>query len=324
MDSHNFRGAMLMLVAMAAFTTNDAITKWITSEIGSGQTMLVRGLFAVLFLGLIAWRQGALRDLRRYFRKRVLLRTSMEMAGTGTFFIGLPHLPIATVSAIYQSLPLVVTLGAAMFLGEKVGWRRWSAILIGLGGVMLIIRPGSEGFNIFAAWMVASVLFSAVRDVVTRRIEPGTPVSGIAALTSLAVAGLGAVMVPFEGGLQPLTGSMVFGLIAAAGLLTIAYQAIIAAMQVGEISFVAPFRYVSLIIAIVIGYFAFSEVPDAWMLAGSTIVVASGIYTLYRERVRKVRPIAAESTARPVLAPVMPHAGPDHPKGADHGGRHGA
>jgi drug/metabolite transporter (DMT)-like permease len=282
----NARAAIFMMLAMTAFNLNDGITKWLATEMGVGQTMLLRGSVVCALLLVLAWWQGALRQWRLLFHPSVMARSLMELGGTVTFLFALPFLPFSTVSAIYQSLPLVVTLGAALFLNEPVGWRRWLAILVGFGGVMLIVRPGMEGFTIYSVIVIISVFFSAARDLVTRKMPENVPTFLIALLASIFVTATGAVLVPFQGGLVAVTNAQIIGLVAAAILLLTAYSTLIIAMRTGEVSFVAPFRYVALIVAITVGYFAFNEHPDAPMLIGAGIVVASGIYTFYRERVR--------------------------------------
>jgi drug/metabolite transporter (DMT)-like permease len=282
----NARAAIFMMLAMAAFNLNDAIAKWLAIEMGVGQTMVLRGAVVCLMLiALAAW-QGSLKQWRLLYHPSVVARSLMELGGTVTFLFALPFLPFSTVSAIYQSLPLVVTLGAALFLSEPVGWRRWLAILVGFGGVMLIVRPGMEGFTIYSVIVIISVFFSAARDLVTRKMPENMPTFLIALLASIFVTITGAVLVPYQGGLVPVTSNEIIGIFAAAILLLIAYSTLIIAMRIGDVSFVAPFRYVALIVAITVGYFAFNERPDAWMLTGAAIVIASGIYTFHRERIR--------------------------------------
>jgi drug/metabolite transporter (DMT)-like permease len=138
-----------MTVSMAGFTINDAVTKAVVDEMNIGQLVLVRGLFAAMLMGLFAWQQGALRSLRDLAHPVIAFRTFCEAAATLCFITALSRLPLATVSAILQALPLVVTMGAALFFSEPVGWRRWAAIFVGLIGVLVILRPGFEGFNAF-------------------------------------------------------------------------------------------------------------------------------------------------------------------------------
>jgi drug/metabolite transporter (DMT)-like permease len=282
----NARAALMMMAAMTAFTLNDALTKWISTDIGVGQTMVLRGLAATAILAFMAWRQGAFANLSIFRRPVILLRSLAEIGGTVTFLLALPHLPISNVSAIYQALPLMVTLGAALFLGEAVGWRRWSAILVGFGGVMLIIQPGAASFSGWTLLVITSLGFSATRDLLTRRLPSDTPTFGVALLAAFGVTLTGVGMVPLEGGWQPVDLQHATGILATALLISVAYTTLISAMRLGEISFVAPFRYVALIAALIVGYFAFNERPDALMLIGSAIVIASGIYMFHRERVR--------------------------------------
>ena len=286
LSNANARAAILMMLAMAAFNLNDAIAKWLATEMGVGQTMMLRGLVVCVLLFLLAWWQGALQNWRSILHPSVIIRSVMEVCGTVTFLFALPVLPFSNVSAIYQVLPLAVTLGAALFLNEPVGWRRWLAIGVGFGGVMLIVRPGMEGFTVYSVIVLLSVFFSAARDLVTRKMPDSVPTFLIALLASIGVTLTGAVLVPYQGGMVPVTTNEIIGIIVAAVLLMAAYLTLIMAMRTGEVSFVAPFRYVALIVALTVGYFAFDEHPDSLMLIGSAIVVASGIYTFYRERVR--------------------------------------
>ncbi|MBP2445519.1 drug/metabolite transporter (DMT)-like permease [Rhizobium leguminosarum] len=223
------------------------------------------------------------------------------MIAAVTYITALGMMPIANASAILQSLPLVVTFGAALFFGEPVGWRRWSAILVGLVGVMIIIRPGPEGFTAAALLCVGSVLSTASRDLATRSIDPEIPSLMITVITAISVSFFGALLIPALGGWQPVSATSLGHLVLASVLVLVGYQSVILAMRTGEISFVAPFRYTSLIFSSLLGFFFFAEVPDSWMLVGAAIVIASGLYTFYREAKRRVSPIAQESAPR---APV--------------------
>jgi drug/metabolite transporter (DMT)-like permease len=295
--TENGRAALLMVGAMAAFTVNDAITKWLATDIGVGQTMMLRGMLATVILGLLAWREGAFGAPAQFANPMLAGRSLLEVLGTVTFLLGLPHLPLSSVSAIYQALPLAVTLGAVLFFGEKVGWRPWMAIGVGFIGVMLIIQPGASGFNGWSVLVLVSVLFSSMRDLVTRNMPAGISTMGAAMLTSALVTLTGAAMIPLQGGLQHVEPAHWAGIAATAALISAAYVTVIAAMRLGEVSFVAPFRYVALIFALLIGHFAFNENPDLLMLAGSAIVVASGVYTFHREQVRLRESTLARRTA---------------------------
>ncbi|WAX92977.1 DMT family transporter [Aminobacter sp. NyZ550] len=295
--SSNVRGATFMVVAMAAFTFNDTLSKLAAQTINPGQLMLVRGLFATTLISLLAWQQGALKGYRSYWHPMVFLRLVGEVGGTVCFLAALPHLPLGNISAVLQALPLAVTMGAALFLGEAVGWRRWLAIASGFGGVLIIVRPGFEGFNAFSLLALLSVAFCAVRDLATRKIPGHIPSLFVSTTTTVIITVTGALtIVPF-GGWVPVSVNLVAFLAGAAVLVLFGYQFVIMAMREGEISFIAPFRYTALIWALSLSVFVFGDIPDLAMIAGAAVIVASGLYSLYRERVvGKGRP-AAESTS---------------------------
>jgi drug/metabolite transporter (DMT)-like permease len=291
-----------MSVSMAGFTMNDTLVKLASVEMNMGQVMLVRGLFASALVGLLAWHQGALRQPHFALHPMVAVRAAGELGATFFFLIALAHLPIANVSAVLQALPLAVTMGAAMVFGEGVGWRRWLAITAGFAGVMIIVRPGLEGFNIYALSVLLCVVFCAVRDLATRRIPGTVPTLLISTVTACVVTICGAFLVAPLGGWAPMRPGAVGLLAFAAVLLLFGYHFIIMAMRGGDISFVAPFRYTALLWAILLGFLVFGDVPDAAMIAGATIIVGSGLYTLYRERVVGKQLPAAQSTS-PAMAP---------------------
>lgn len=295
----NLRGALFMSLSMAGFTFNDTIIKFLSSGINMGQIIFMRGAIATVIIFMIARHRGALRPLKLLVSRWVLLRVIGELGGTVTFIIALSHIPIATASAILQALPLSVTMAAALFLAEPVGWRRWMAILVGFMGVMIIVRPGSEAFSPFALLVVGTVMFATMRDIATRRIDTAIPSLFLSTVTAGAVA-IGGLCITMPMGGFTAVDSGQFGLVAMAACLTlVGYQFIIMSMREGEISFVAPFRYTSFIWSVLLGYLVFGDVPDNFMIIGGTIVVGSGLYTLYREQVRHGREIAARAPARP-------------------------
>jgi drug/metabolite transporter (DMT)-like permease len=290
------RAALFMTVSMAGFTVNDGIVKYVSEFMNMGQVMLLRGVFATLLVGLLAWHQGALANLRLSLQPMVLLRVAGEILATVTFLIALAQLPIANVSAVLQALPLGVTMGAALVFGEKVGWRRWLAIGVGFAGVMIIVRPGFEGFSQYSLLTLLCVVFCTVRDLATKRVPKEIPSSFLSLCTAIAVSACGAVLVEPMGGWSPLTAWNVGMLAAGATMLVVGYLGIISAMRVGDISFIAPFRYTALLWALVLGFLVFDDVPDAVMFIGAAIVVGSGLYTLYREQLVGRRKIVAETT----------------------------
>jgi drug/metabolite transporter (DMT)-like permease len=294
--SANVRGAMFMSLSTAGFLFNDTIVKVLVADMNVGQVMVLRGIFATAVITALAWWKNALMPARTALDPMILLRIVGEVGGTITFLIALTHIPIANASAILQALPLAVTMGAALFLSEPVGWRRWSAIAVGFIGVMIIVRPGVEGFTSYSLLVLATVFFAAMRDLATRLCDPAIPSLYLSVVTTPMVAVAGLFMAPLMGGWAPVDAGHVGLLGLGSLLLLIGYQSIIMAMRAGDVSFIAPFRYMNLIWAIPTGYIVFGDVPDTHMLAGAAIIVASGLYTLYRERkLPDAEPVAAET-----------------------------
>ncbi|MCC8961136.1 DMT family transporter [Bradyrhizobium sp. Pear76] len=291
--SSNLRGSLFMAAAMASFTVNDTITKAVSVDLNIGKILLVRGLVAMVLVAALAWYRDALRSFSALLIWPVGLRVLGEIGGTLTYLSAIAQIPLANASAIFQALPLVITLGAALVFGEPVGWRRWLAIAAGFIGVLVIVRPGAEGFSQAALLALASVGFCAVRDLATRRIPKHLPTLFITLLTTVTVTTAGAVVLVPLGGWKAPSGHALGLLAFAAVLILIGYQCIIVSLRTGDISAVAPFRYTALPWAMLTGYLAFGHKPDGAMLAGAAIIVASGLYAFYRERKRdKLRPAA--------------------------------
>lgn len=301
-SSENSKGALYMALAMASFTCNDALVKSVTSSLSVAQIMTVRGIMTTILVYVIARRMRALRPLRVILSPLILLRTFFEIGATLTFITALGRIDFANVSSIMQSLPLAVTLGAALFLGEPVGWRRWGAIIIGFCGVLIILRPTAEGFAPASLLLLAAVFFTSGRDLVTRRVVSDIPSLSITLFTAAANTVVGAILIVPMGGWQPVTMDNFPPLIIAAALTFGGYQAVIMSMRTGEISFVAPFRYTSLIWALAIGIVFFGERPDFLVFLGAAIVIGSGLYSFYRENLRRNRVAAA-------APPIPPSAG---------------
>jgi drug/metabolite transporter (DMT)-like permease len=282
-----------MAAAMASFTVNDTITKAVAAELNIGEILLVRGLVAMVLVAALAWYRDALRSFSALLIWPVGLRVLGEIGGTLTYLSAIAQIPLANASAIFQALPLVITLGAALVFGEPVGWRRWLAIAAGFVGVLVIVRPGAEGFSQASLLALASVGFCAVRDLATRRIPKQLPTVFITLLTTVTVTTAGAAVLVPLGGWKAPSGQALGLLTFAAVLILIGYQCIIVSLRTGDISAVAPFRYTALPWAMLTGYLAFGHKPDGAMLAGAAIIVASGLYAFYRERKRdKLRPAA--------------------------------
>lgn len=282
--SDNHRGIVLMVVAMAAFTLNDTCMKAVNTDLPLFQAIFLRGVMTTAALGFIAWHAGALplRMPRRDW-KLVNLRVVGEVASTVTFLMALRHMQLANLSAIMQSLPLAVTLAAAVMLRSPVGWRRLAAILIGFFGVLLIVRPGTDGFDHWALLGLAAVGFVVLRDLTTLRLSRDVPSAGVALLAAAGVTIAAMLALPFDGW-APVTPVALAKLAAASGFLIVGYLTAVMTMRVGDIAIIAPFRYSALIFALILGWLVFDQFPDDATLVGAAIVIATGIYTFHRER----------------------------------------
>lgn len=283
--SDNARGALYMSLSMAGFIVNDAVMKVVLAELPLGQSVFIRGLFATGLIATLAAAQGVLTaHIARADRPRLFLRTAAEVGMTLCYLTALSLMPLANATAILQAMPLMVTLAAVLVLGERVGWRRWLAILAGFAGVLLIVRPGPAGFSGGAVFALVALAFLVVRDVLTRLFDaslPSTFVAMITAGTITVVAGIMTAAAPWV----PMTLVQLGLLAGTAVLVLVGYLFGIMTMRVGDVAFVAPFRYTMLLWAMIVGYLAFGDVPDVLTLAGAGIVVAAGLFSFWRERV---------------------------------------
>ena len=283
--SENLRGIGLMAGSMALFAVEDMFLKFSAQTLPTGEILLIIALFGWAFFAALARMKGERTLTPVAFSPWVVARNVGEMIGTFAYITALASVPLATVSAVLQAMPLAVTMGAALFMGERVGWRRWTAIAVGFAGVMLVIRPGLDGFRPAALWVLVTVAGLGLRDLASRAIPARISTTQVSAWGVASVAVLGAAMMPFQTPLIPtppqsamLFGAIIFG--------TGGYWAITAATRTGEVSVVSPFRYSRLIFAIAIGAAIFAEYPDRLTLAGSAIIIGSGLYAFARERGR--------------------------------------
>lgn len=282
----NTNGALLMIGSLAAFTINDACIKATGGALPLFQLLTLRGLLSSVMIYALARHLGALTwNLSRHDWMLIGARSLSEVGAAYFFLTALMNMPLANVTAVLQVLPLTVTMGAALFFGEPVGWRRFLAIGVGFCGMLLIVRPGPDGFDIHAIYALVAVGFVTLRDLVTRRMSPAVPsmlvtlASATAVLVFSALASLTVEWVPLDGRLMALLlGSSVF--------IIGGYVLSVAVMRVGEVSFVAPFRYTGLLWALILGWLVFGDWPDSVTLMGAAIVVLSGLFMLHREQSR--------------------------------------
>ena len=283
----NVFGAIFMAVSMLSFIGNDALMKFLFQTISVEQGIFMRGLVSVPLLAVIAYFRKSLFiriDWRNW--RVILVRAFAELTSTMLFLNALAHMPLANITAILQSLPLTVTMFAAVFFGEVVGWRRWSAILVGFIGVLIIIRPGSDGFNEYAVLALVAVGFITLRDAITRRLDRSVPSLFVAFVSAIPILLFGGAMTVTTGW-TPISWSMGMIVLVAAIAITCGYSFAVMAMRNGDISFVAPFRYTGMIWAILFGFLLFGNLPDQMTILGSCIVIGMGGYAFHRERVRQ-------------------------------------
>lgn len=279
----NSRAIAAMTLSSAGFILNDTLVKIAADDLPLGQILLVRGLFCILFMGAACYATGAYRHFSSLRHPTVLIRSLAEALATLFYLTALFRIEIGNATAILQALPLVVTAGAAVFLKAPVGWRRWLAILVGFAGVLLIIRPGLEGFNVWSLSALAGIFCMAVRDLATRQMPEDIPTLGVALAALCLVTLIGAALCIYDGW-QPMDGKTYGFLAGAAVLIIVGYVALIVAMRLGEISVVAPFRYSAILWGLLMGYLVWGDVPDLLTLAGITIIVLTGVYTFFREQ----------------------------------------
>jgi drug/metabolite transporter (DMT)-like permease len=278
-----------MTLAMAGFAVEDLMIVKASREVPTGQILVTLGSGGAVIFALMLWRSGLTVVSRDLLHPSVMLRNASEAAVAVCIVLGLSMTPLSVFASVLQALPLAVTLGAALFLGEPVGWRRWTALIVGFGGVLTILQPGTAAFEPSALLAVASVALLASRDLATRRL-PERVLSlqvacwGFAAIVPaggllLAVSGRSPVM-PSAGAWAALAAALAFG--------TLAYLAIVRAVRMAETSVVAPFRYTRLVVAMVLAVLVLGERPGVTTLGGAAVIIASGLYTVLREaRVRR-------------------------------------
>lgn len=282
--SPNTSGALLMMASMACFTLNDTLIKLTGGAVPLMQLLFLRGVLSSVLVLALARYLGALDfNIARRDWALIAVRSLAEIGAAYFFLTALLNMPLANVSAILQVLPLTVAVGAALFFREPMGWRRMIAILVGFMGMLLIVRPGPEAFSVWSLYALVAVACVTIRDLVTRKLTPGVPsmtVTLVASVTVMVFAGLASTATEWVP-ITPRLGALIIG---ASVLIIGAYFFSVRVMRVGEITFIAPFRYTGLIWALVLGWLVFGDWPSGLTLLGAAIVVAMGLFTLYRER----------------------------------------
>lgn len=273
-----------MLFAMAAFAIEDMLIKAAANTVAIGFVLALFGLGGMLIFILLTWQRGEAVFHPEILSRPILIRAGCEVIGRLTFALAITLTPLSSASAILQAMPLVVVIGAALVFGEQVGLKRWFAILVGFVGVLMIIRPGLDGFEVASLFAVIATLGFAGRDLATRAAPPvlSNMQLGVYGFFVLIPTGLAMSFYNNETiQLDLLAGSQILGAIIFG---VAAYNALTIAMRTGDVSVVSPFRYSRLLFALILGVFVFAERPDAVTLLGSLLIVLSGGYTLIQSR----------------------------------------
>lgn len=272
-----------MIISMAAFASADAMVKLATSATSVGLAMMVMGGGGGLIFLLICLRSGTRVVSPIFLHPVIILRNITEAAAAFFIFQAFASSPLSTVAAVMQAIPLILTICAAAFLGERVGPRRWLAVAIGFVGVMIIIQPGGEQITWTDLYAVFGTICLAFRDLASRLApkEATTPLLSFYAFMTLLP--LGTLLNVLEGGVW-VPSSNILGVMALMIVLAVlGYYCVTAAMRIGEVSSVSPLRYTRLPFAALIGYWIFADVPDLATVIGSVLVVGSGLFVMLRE-----------------------------------------
>ena len=295
-DAGNIRGITAISIGMACLVVNDILMKLSSATLPLGQLMFMRGLVATALISAFCVYTGTHRQAHQVFAPPVMARSLVNVAASFCYISALFHLPIANVTSILQATPLLLTALAALLLKEDVGWRRWIAIGVGFLGVLLIVKPDAAGFNAYALFAVAAILFVSARDLLTKVVRADVPSIIVTLATSIAVTVAGGFYSLVEGW-SPVGAREFLFVSAAAVFLVFGYHLTIVAMRVGEIAVVSPFRFSIVLWAIVGGYLIWGEVPELFTILGIGLIVSMGAYTFHRERLRNLprAPVATDT-----------------------------
>lgn len=283
MEINNFKAAFLVVIAMTLITTNDAIIKHLTEVFEIGQVMFLRGLMVCVLFALVMLVKRQPVIIKASFHHWNIIRAFLELAATFAFLTGLSLLPLATASTLGFSSPIFLAVLAAIFLGERVSLGRWLIILSGFAGVIIISNPFNESASWAVIFPITCAFFVALRDIAIRYVPNNIPSLQVAFTNAWVVMLGGGLMSVFQGwGSADLSWYLWF--LALAIAIFGGYYFYIEGTRRGELSFIGPFKYVSVLLAILFGYLLWGETPSASMLLGAAIIVLSGVLLLTGEK----------------------------------------
>ncbi len=287
---------LCMLGSVLLLTCNDTIVKSLSSHYPTGQLLFLRGLCVwPWIIGLALW-YGGLHTIKVKSFDGQILRSCCVIASAFLFVAGLRVLPLAETVAAAFTGPLFITALAPLMLGERVGWRRWLAVCVGFGGALFMIRPGTDALQLAVLFPLASAFCAGLRDVITRRIAQTESPVAVLAVATAAVMLAGCVTLPFAWVDVQIDHIWRFALSGA--VIAPAQLLMIEAFRRGEAAVVAPFKYTSLIWALIMGFLVFGDFPDTWTLIGAAIIMSAGLYVLHRETLLRRRQDHQEPSGR--------------------------
>ncbi len=282
--SDNTRGALLMTLSMAAFTTNDSFMKAVLADLPLFQGLFLRAsMNLVMVFAFIVPLMGPVRfDLSKRDWGYVAIRSVAEVVAAMCFLTAVSHMPLANATAIMQTMPLSITIAGFLMFRDPLGWRRMVAIGIGFAGVMLIVQPGTDGFSGYALFAIVAMISVTVRDIIVRKMSPTISTTTVT-LGAIVCVWIVTGLASLGGAWEPVSFETWVQLFGSGFCLVIGYVTSVTVMRVGEMSFVSPFRYTALVWALVIGLFAFGEWPNFLALTGAFVIAGTGVYTVWRE-----------------------------------------
>ena len=293
MSQHNRRGILTMTGAMLFFVVNDALVKWVSTDLPTPQLIFVRGVMTTaLLLALAAW-MGQLRLWRSALTRSVPTRALVDSLASFTYLTAVFHMPLGNATAINLAGPLFLTMLAVFFLHERVSLGRWALILLGFAGVLLVVQPRAGEFNSYAWLCLLAAMLHAGRDFLTRLVPAQVPSLLITLSTAMMVTLLAGVWSMFEPW-RAMSTTHIGQLFAAAMCLAAGYHLLTLSMRWGDMSVIGPFRYSGLLMALLLGYLMWGDVPNGLAWCGIGLVVAAGLGLLQAERLRKQALLAME------------------------------
>ena len=272
----------MMLLGVLLFAVNDTLGKWLVGAYTVGQLLLVRSIAGLCVMAPFIWRAGLSGFLRASNPKLQLLRVVFATLESSLFFWALTELPLAEVMTYYMAGPIYVTALSPFLLGERVGWRRWSAVAVGFGGVVLALHPSPDSLSLGAACALLGSFSYACFMIATRKLA-GTPGAVLMTAQLLAALIFGGTLVLFQGwtSAPPLdiTLMLLLGIGSLGGNLCVNH-----ALRLAPASVVVPYQYTLILWGILFGYVIFGEVIGPLTLAGAAIIVGSGLFIFLREQ----------------------------------------